>query len=88
MPPPPSHQPHDDGAADAAVTFGLIGNGAQPRGGGGGAAAGLLQSLDASCQQLTALPRTVCAGGGGERLREITLAFNALSSLDGLPQAC
>ena len=74
MPPPPSHQlaPHDDGDAAAAVTFGLIGNNAQPRGGGGGAAAGLPQSLYASCQQLTALPRTVCAGGGGERLREIT----------------
>ena len=85
MPPPPSAQPHDDGDA---VTFGLIGNGAQPRGGGGGSTAGLLQSLDASCQQLTALPRTLCAGGGGERLREITLAFNSLSSLDGLPQAC
>ena len=89
MPPPPSHRPHDDGDGDDdAVTFGLIGIGGQPRGGGGGAAAGLLQCLDASCQQLTSLPPAVRAGGGGERVRELTLAFNSLSCLDGLPQAC
>ena len=92
MPPPARGPPlneggdGDDNDEAATVTFGLSGSGGQPRH-LGGAAAGL-QSLDASCRQLTALPPGIGAGGGGERLRELTLAFNALSSLEGLPQAC
>ena len=42
--------------------------------------------LDASCQSLQALPTSLMSSGS--RLRVLTLAFNQLTSLEGLPQAC
>ena len=42
--------------------------------------------LDASCQSLQALPTSLMSSG--RRIRELTLAFNQLTSLEGLPQAC
>ena len=69
---------HDDD--DEAVTFGMPGRGS---GGGGGGARFDTRVFDASCQQLTSLPPALHAGELSG-VRELTLAFNALTSLDGL----
>ena len=74
---------HDDD--DEAVTFGMPGRGSG--GGGGGGARFDTRVFDASCQQLTSLPPALHAGELSG-VRELTLAFNALTSLEGLPQAC